>query len=98
MISEQDCITEHDEPLTQTHRVLLSVPSQQKLDICGQVVGNLSNQFQTTEQEVYVVCSLHKALLGQPTIEALQTVKQVEPVQPIQLSNNFQSFFKDSGD
>ena len=55
---------------------MLSGTGQQKLDICGQ----FWNQFQTTEQEVYVICSLCKALLGLPAIEVLQIVKQVEPV------------------
>ena len=54
VISEQEYLSEQDGPLTQTNRVL-SGPSQQKLDVCGQFVGNLSNQFQTTQQEVYVI-------------------------------------------
>ena len=59
----QEYLSEQDGPLTQTNQVL-SGPSQQKLDICRQFAGNLSNQFQTTQQEVYVILGLHKALLG----------------------------------
>ena len=96
MISEQDYITEHDGPLVHTHQVL-SGPSQQKLDICGQFMGNLSNQFQTTEQEVYVIRGLHKALLGRPAIEALQIVKQVEPVQTNTIVKQFPELFQGLG-
>ena len=44
-------------------------------------MGNLSNQFHSTQQEIYVIRGLRKALLGRPAIEALQVVQQVEPVQ-----------------
>ena len=87
VISEQEYLFEQDGPLTQTNRVL-SGPSQQKLDVCGQFVGNLSNQFQTTQQEVYVIRP-SQSTTWTPAIEALQVVKQVEPVI---LSNNILSF------
>ena len=51
VISEQEYLSEQDGPLTQTNRVL-SGPNQQKLDVCGQILGNLSNQFQSTQQEI----------------------------------------------
>ena len=44
VISEQEYLSEQDGPLTKTNWVL-SGPSQQKLNVCGQILGNLSNQF-----------------------------------------------------
>ena len=75
----------------------MSGPSQQKLDVCGQFLGNLSNQFQTTQQEVYVINGLRKALLGRPAIEALQVVKQVEPVQTNKVAKQFPELFQGLG-
>ena len=56
-------ISKQDGPLRQTNRVL-SGPSKQKLDVCRQFLGKLSNQFQSTQQEIYIICGLPKALLG----------------------------------
>ena len=56
-------ISKQDGPLRQTNRIL-SGPSQQKLDVCRQFLGKLLNQFQSTQQEIYVIRGLCKALLG----------------------------------
>ena len=74
VISEQEYLSKQDGPLTQTNRVLSGPSQQQRLDVCGQFLGNLSNQFQSTQQEIYVIRDLRKALLGRPAIEALQVV------------------------
>ena len=60
VISEQEYLSKQDGPLAQANRVL-SRPSQQKLQVCGQFVGNLSNQLQSTQQEIYVIRGLRKA-------------------------------------
>ena len=96
VISEQEYLSEQDGPLTQTNRVL-SGPSQQKLDVCGQILGNLSNQFQSTQQEIYVVRGLCKALLGRPAIEALRVIQQVEPVQASNIVKQFPELFQGLG-
>ena len=81
VISEQEYISKQDGPLRQTNQVL-SGPSQQKLGICGQFSGNLSNQFQSTQQDLnYIIRGLRKALLGPPAIEALQVIQKVNPIQ-----------------
>lgn len=76
---------------------MLSGPSQQKLDVRGQFLGNLSNQFQCTQQEIYVIRGLCKALLGRPAIEALQVVQQVEPVQVNSIVKQFPELFQGLG-
>ena len=76
---------------------MLSGPSQQKLDVCGQILGNLSNQFQSTQQEIYVVRGLRKALLGRPAIEALRVIQQVEPVQASNIVKQFPELFQGLG-
>ena len=91
VIFEQEYLFEQDGQLTQTNQ-LLSGPSQQKLDVCGQFVGNLSNQFQTTQQEVYVIRGLHKVLLGQPAIEALG-----EPVNSSNIVKQYPELFQGLG-
>ena len=52
-------------------------PSQQKLDVRGQFLGKLTNLFLSTQQKIYVIRGLRKALLGRPAIEALQMVQKV---------------------
>ena len=96
VISEQEYLSKQDGPLLQTNRVL-SGPSQQKLDVCGQFLGNLSNQFKSTQQEIYVIRGLRKALLGRPAIEALQVVQQVQPVQASNIVKNFPELFQGLG-
>ena len=76
---------------------MLSAPSQQKLDVCGQFLGNLSNQFQCTQQEIYVIRGLRKALLGRPAIEALQVVQQVQSVQASSIVKDFPELFQGLG-
>ena len=96
VISEQEHLSKHDGSLTQTNQVLSS-PSQQKLDVCEQILGNLSNQFQSTQQEIYVIRGLHRALLGRPAIEALQVVQKVEPVQSSDIVKQFPELFQGLG-
>ena len=73
------------------------IGSQQKLDVCGQFSGKLSNQFQSTQQEIYVIRGLRKALLGRPAIEALQVVQKALYRSTV-LSNNFLNFSKGLAD
>ena len=67
------------------------------MDVCGQFLGNLSNQLQSTQQEIYVIRGLRKALLGRPAIEALQVVKQVEPVQTSSIVKQLPELFQGLG-
>ena len=96
VISEQEYVSKQDGPLRQTNRVL-SGPSQQKLDVCGQFSGKLSNQFRSTQQEIYVILGLRKALLGRPAIEALQVVQKVNPIQINSIVKQFPELFQGLG-
>ena len=96
IISEQDYVSKRDGSLTQTNRVL-SGPSQQKLDVCWQFTGKLSNQFQSTQQEIYIIRGLCKALLGRPAIKALQVVQMVNPIQISSIVKQFPELFQELG-
>ena len=47
----------------------------------GQLSGKIRVGKRATEQTIYVVEGLHKSLLGQPAIQALQLVKQIGAVE-----------------
>ena len=96
VISEQEYLSKQDGPLTQTNRVL-SGPSHQKLEVCGQFSGRLSNPCQSTQQEIYVIRGLRKALLGRPAIEALQVVQKVDPIQINSIVKQFPELFQGLG-
>ena len=96
VISEQEYLSKQDGPLTQTNRVL-SGPSQQKLDVRGQLLGKLTDLFLYTQQEIYDIRGLRKTLLGQPAIEALQVVQKVCPVQINSIVKQFSELFKGLG-
>ena len=49
------------------------------------------------QQEIYVIHGLHRALLGQPAIEALQVVQKVEPVQSSDIVKQFPELFQGLG-
>ena len=71
--SEQEYVSKQDGPLTQTNRVL-SGPSQQSMREGFRKTFKL---IQFTQQEIYVIRGLRKALLGQPVIEALQVAQKL---------------------
>ena len=96
VISEQEYVSKQDGPLRQTNQVLNS-PSQQKLDVCGQFSGKLSNLFQSTHQEIYVIHGLRKALLGRQAIDALQVVQTVNPIQMNSIVKQFPELFQGLG-
>ena len=96
VILEQEYLSKQDFPLLQSNRVL-SGPSKQKLDICGQFLGNLSNQLWCTQQEIYFIHGSRKALLGRPAIEALQVVQKDQPVQASNIVKHFPKLFQGLG-
>lgn len=59
---------------------VLSGPSSQPLQVCGQFTGTLQYGVKNTQQVIFVVRNLHNPLLGCPAIEALDLVARVHVV------------------
>ena len=51
------------------------------LAVVGMIESTLQGKTKATTQNIYVVRGMHKALLGNPTIEALQLISRVESVE-----------------
>ena len=64
---------QRDGPLTQVSE-RLSGASQQPLHVCGKMTAKLRCNDNETQEDVYIVRGLRKALLGKPAIEALGVV------------------------
>ncbi|KAJ8346510.1 hypothetical protein SKAU_G00279110 [Synaphobranchus kaupii] len=67
-------------PLQASHKVLYG-PENNVLDVKGCFKGKLNIREKFTEQEIYVVSGLSRALLGLPAIEALQLIHRLHTVQ-----------------
>ena len=90
VISEQEYLSEQDSPLTQTNRVL-SGPSQQKLDVCGQILGNLSN-LHNKRFMLFVVFA--KCYLADQPLKPYKSFNKLNLYRQAVLSNNFQNYSK----
>ena len=64
----------------QPSAVLLSGAGQQTLSVCGKFEGTLTHKTDVIQDEIFVVQTLKKALLGKPAIEALNLVARVNSV------------------
>ena len=56
-------------------------PNQNLLPVKGQFCGKIRVGKRATEQTIYIVEGLHKSLLGQPAIQALQLLKRIGAVE-----------------
>ena len=90
VISEQEYLSEQDSPLTQTNRVL-SGPSQQKLDICGQILGNLSNLH---NKRFMLFMVFAKCYLADQPLRPYKSFNKLNLYRQAVLSNNFQNYSK----
>ena len=68
VISEQEYVSKRDGPLTQTNWVL-SGPSQQKLDVCGQFSGKLPNQFNPLNKRFMLFVGFTKLYLANQSLK-----------------------------
>ena len=69
------------QPTLQSAMKTLRGPSNEKLSVKGQFAATLQHGNKVTGQDLYVVDSLHKYLLGRPAIEALNLVSRVQKVE-----------------
>ena len=69
------------QPTLQASTKTLRGPSNEKLSVKGQFAATLRHGNKVAEQDLYVVESLHKHLLGRPAIEALNLVSRVQKVE-----------------
>ena len=87
---------ERDGSLT-TSNVPLSGPTGETLEVCGKFSGNLTWKERESQQDIYVVRNLRRALLGKPAIEALNVVALVEPIRQSDVIKQFPQVFKGLG-
>ena len=80
VISEQDFKRLGETTLLPSQRTLRG-PNQNLLPVKGQFRGQIRVGKRATEQTIYVVEGLHKSLLGQPAIQALQLLKRIGAVE-----------------
>ena len=80
VISERDYKRLGEVALTPSQRTLRG-PNQSLLAAKGQFKGKIRVGKRVAEQTIYVVEGLHKSLLGQPAIQALQLLKRIGAVE-----------------
>ena len=80
VLSKQDFKRLGEVTLLPSQRTLCG-PNQNLLPMKGQFSGKIRVGKRATEQTIYVVEGLHKSLLGQPAIQALQLVKRIGAVE-----------------
>ena len=80
VISERDFKRLEEVTLLPSQRTLRG-PNQNLLSVRGQFSGKLRVGKRASEQTIYVVEGLHKSLLGQPAIQALQLLKRIGAVE-----------------
>lgn len=72
----------------------LSGPTRETLEVCGRFTARFSRKGVESQQEIYVVRNLSRALLGRPAIQALNVVVLIEPVQEDKVVEQFPELFK----
>ena len=92
VIPDTEYSRSRDGPLSPPDRTL-SGPGQHVLKVKGQFFGHLERNHKTSQQTIYVVEDLHKALLGRPAIEALQILSFIEPLQASDIFGQFPKLF-----
>jgi len=96
VISEEEYCEQNDGPLQPTDRVL-SGPSQHPLEVQGQFEGTLQSAYSETQQLIYVLKGLRKALLGQLAINSLNIIQQIQPVHALNAISQFPELFTGLG-
>lgn len=97
-VSESAYSEERDGKL-QPSQTPLTGPTGKHLEVCGKIKAHLyllTNKAKT-QQELYIVQNLQRALLGRPTIEALRVVTRIEPISETDIVNRFPEVFKGLG-
>ena len=74
----------------QSSQRTLRGPSQNALPTTGQFMGTITYGNQVIQQEVYVINTLLKPLLGRPAIEALGLLSRIAAVETV--DSSFQRF------
>ena len=65
---------------TRSKKVLFG-PGQNHLNVQGQFTGTMVKGDKTTQTEIFVIRGARQALLGRPTIEALELISSVQSVE-----------------
>ena len=82
----------------QPSAVPLSGAGQQTLSVCGKFEGTLTHKTDVIQDEIFVVQTLKKALLGKPAIEALNLVARVNSVsRGEEIANKYPALFTGLG-
>jgi len=96
VISEEEYCEKIDGPLQPTDRAL-SGPSQHLLEVQDQFEGTFQSAYSETQQSIYVIKGLCKALLGWPAINSLNIVQQIQPVHAFNAISQFPELFTGLG-
>ena len=75
----------------------LNGPTGEMLNVCGKFTGSLTWKGLESQQDIYVIRNLRRALLGKPALEALNIVALVEPIQEPDIYDRFPQVFKGLG-
>ena len=67
-------------PLKEADKKLFGVGSKNVLPVVGMFTAVLQWKNKTTTQHIYVIASLHRALLGNPAIDQLHLISRVESI------------------
>ena len=83
-----------DGPLSSSDRILRG-PSKRSLQVLGKFLATLQKDQSKTQEQIYVVRELQKALLGRPAIESLGLLIRVDEVlssKTVVVSSSFHRF------
>ena len=75
----------------------LNGPTGEPLEVCGRFKARLTKNGVESQQEIYVVRNLSRALLGRPAIQALNVAVLIEPVQGENVVEQFPKLFRGLG-
>lgn len=87
----------NDDGKLETASIPLNGPTGEALEVCGQFKARLTRKGVESQQEIYVVRNLSRALLGRPAIQALHVAVLIEPVQGDNVVEQFPELFKGLG-
>ena len=75
----------------------LNGPTGETLEVRGQFKAHLTRKGVESQQKIYVIWNLSRALLGRPVIRALNVAVLIEPVQGDSVVEQFPELFKGLG-
>ena len=81
----------------ETASIPLNGPTGESLEVRGRFKAHLTRKGIKSQQEIYVVRNLSRALLGRLTIQVLKVAVLVEPVQGDNVAEQFTELFKGLG-